>query len=56
MNNFKTGDIVKVEGRGYITVNKTAGTKLQCLTSAGNLVVVPASKAVFFKTSSFKGL
>ena len=55
MNTFQIGDIVKTP-RGYLTVNKVAGDKLQCLTSAGNLVVVAAKAATFFKKSSFKGL
>lgn len=56
MTNFQIGDMIKVQGRGYVTVNRVAGDKLQCLTSAGNLIVVPAAKAVFFKHTSFKGL
>lgn len=56
MNTFQIGDIVKVQGRGYVTVNRVDGARLQCLTSAGNLIVVAAKSAVFFKKSSFKGL
>lgn len=52
---FEIGDIVKTQ-RGYVTVNRIAGDKLQCLTSAGNLIVVPAKAATFFKKSNFKGV
>lgn len=55
MSNFQIGDIIKTT-RGYVTVNRVNGDKLQCLTSAGHLVVVPAKAAVFFKKSNFKGL
>lgn len=55
MTTFQIGDIVKTT-RGYLTVNAIAGDKLQCLTSAGNLVVVSAKSATFFKKSGFKGL
>ena len=57
MNTFQIGDMVKVQGRsGYYTVNHADGAKLQLLTSAGNLIVVAAKAATFFKTTSFKGL
>lgn len=53
---FQIGDMIKVSGRGYVTVNRIDGSRLQCLTSAGNLIVVAAKNAVFFKKTSFKGL
>lgn len=56
MNTFQIGDMIKAPRFGYVTVNRVAGDKLQCLTSAGNLVVVPAKSAVFFKKTNFKGL
>jgi len=55
MNTFQIGDMVKTQ-RGYVTVNSINGNKLQCLTSAGNLIVVKAKDAVFFKKTNFKGL
>ncbi len=56
MNTFNIGDMVKTQRYGYVTVNRVNGGKLQCLTSSGNLVVVAASAAKFFKTTAFKGL
>ena len=56
MTAFQIGDMIKVQGRGYVTVNAISGDKLQCLTSAGNLIVVSAKNAIFFKKTNFKGL
>lgn len=55
MNTFQIGDMIKTQ-RGYVTVNRVAGDKLQCLTSAGNLIVVAAKNATFFKKTAFKGI
>lgn len=57
---YQIGNIVKHAKYGYITVNRVGAEslagKLQCLTSAGNLVVVPAKSVTFFKHSTFKGI
>ena len=55
MNTFQIGDMIKTQ-RGYVTINRVNGNKFQCLTSSGNLIVVSAKDATFFKKTSFNGI